>query len=200
MDGRTILFASIVGAITGIASTLMLGKGEPMLCCVDVVLLGSMTLLGSMFAVRLFTRVPTTGAALLAGAVHGVCIGGLAAIATWFVISPMTSDETVEARAIELLDRNIAMFDELPEAQRSKEIDQYRESLADVREEIPGNSQFVRSAVYGLMFLYALVIAPLVGLIGGWLGLAIFGRGLRARARADDPDRQENDWWSEYRD
>ncbi len=200
MDGRTILFASIVGALTGITSTLMLGTGEPTMCCLDVVLLASMTLIGSTFAVRLFSRVPTTGATLLAGAIHGVCIGGLAAITTWIVISLMTSDETVETRALEFIDRNIAMFEQLPEEQRSAEIDDYREPLEDLREEIPGNPQFVRSAVYAMMFMYALVIAPLIGLIGGWLGLAIFGRGIEARAQADDPDRQENDWWSDYSD
>jgi len=212
MNPRTILLTSILGVVCGVLS-LLLFRQKIWGCCSVSLFLPTFCLLGSGLAPLFFTSLPGKGGILLSGAAHGLTVSALAAVAVWFSLGFLTSDETIHDVASSIhedLKERMREVNELAAEKNPDQVDPKRkeqqrfvEQHLENQEKLVNDPQQVRRIVIFMFIFFSLFPAPLIGLLGGYLGCSIFRRRLEKRQdRDDDGERTRMDipeqpkgWW-----
>lgn len=211
MNKTAILVSCVLGVLTGGLIIILLRVGNPSMCCCadpSAIIFGS--LLGAFLGPANYRVLPTTKLNLGLGAVHAITVSAFALFTVWIALL-VTSPETMGRYVSdywESMEPGIKQVEEQLKEQGDDD-DQVEKMIKGYRqffEELQTDPRQARNWVVAPMAIHTMFLAPLLGLLGAWLGLAVFRSSIERKEREDggndfgdrmDPPEQPKPWWEE---
>ncbi len=206
MNKKTLLLTSIVGVPVGFLTLVGL-RTIPDGCCTGLFTYFIGCLAGSFLAVLFYSTWIRTGANLGYGAVHGFTVSGLATLALWFGMSVFTSEDTFKQFSEKYVEWYKEQLKQAEEYQKEKNPDapgpytgEQRETFEKLLDRMQDDSGSIRTAMLFICIGFTLLGAPLLGMLGAFLGMLAFGNRLKKKGAPDSAERMEvpeqpKGWW-----
>lgn len=206
MNPKSLLLSSIVGIPVGFLTLVGL-RGVPGGCCTGFLAFFIGCLVGPFLAVLFYKTWVRTAANLGYGAVHGIAVSGLASLALWFGMAVFTSEDTFGQFSEKYVEWYKEQLQQAEKFQKEKNPDapeslteEQRESVENLLDQMKDNPGSIRMALLTICICFTLLAAPLLGMLGAFLGMLAFGNRLKKKGKPDSVDRMEvpeqpEGWW-----